>query len=142
MHLFISQYAKARFPLGDKWQYLTISSGRYHPVRRGVFRTLLNVYDEAFNRVLFRRSFARDFWEGPEYATDISQCLPPLCLCIKNWIISFTSVSQKIIYFCKLKVRFLERAETSFSDFSKTINRGVFTTLSNNEDRALLCENI
>ena len=92
LHLFFSQYAKARFPLGDKWQYLTISSGRYHPVRRGVFRTLLNMYDEAFNRVLFRRSFARDFWEGPECATDISQCLLPLCLCI-DWIILFTSVS-------------------------------------------------
>ena len=32
--------------------------------------------------------------KGPEYATDISQCLLPLSLCIKNWIISLsTSVS-------------------------------------------------
>ena len=41
----------------------------------------------------FRRSFAINFWQGPEYASDIFQCLLPLCICIKNWIISFTSVS-------------------------------------------------
>ena len=46
-----------------------------------------------------------------------------------------------IIYFCKLKVRSMESAETSFSNFSETINRGVFRTLSSKEDRAL-CENI
>ena len=33
----------------------------------------------------FRRSFIIDFWHGPEYTTGISQCLLPLCLCLKNW---------------------------------------------------------
>ena len=36
-----------------------------------------------------------------------------------------------------LKVTFLESAQISFSNFPKTINRGVFRTLSNNEDGAL-----
>ena len=42
-----------------------------------------------------------------------------------------------ITYFYKLKVTFLESAQISFSNFPKTINRGVFRTLSNNEDGAL-----
>ena len=46
-----------------------------------------------------------------------------------------------IIYFCKLKVRSMESAETSSSNFSETINRGVFRTLSSKEDRAL-CKSI
>ena len=42
----------------------------------------------------FCRSFIKNFWQGPEYATGISQYLVPLCLCIKNWIISLpTSAS-------------------------------------------------
>ena len=42
-------------------------------------------------------------------------------------------------YFCKLKVRFLESAQASFSDFSGVINRGVFRTLSTMD--GALCEN-
>ena len=45
-----------------------------------------------------------------------------------------------ITYSCKLKVRFLKSTKTSFLDFSETINRGIFRTLSNNKDQ-VLCEN-
>ena len=35
-----------------------------------------------------------------------------------------------ITYFCKLKVTFLESAQITFSNFSETINRGVFNPVN------------
>ena len=80
----------------------------------------------------FAESLIIDFWRDCVYTTDISS--------ISFRFFMHQKPDNIITYFCKLKVTFLESAQISFSNFSETINREVFRTLSTNEHGAL-CEN-
>ena len=84
-----------------------------HPEPRGVFRTLSNIYDEAFNCVLFPQKLRHRFLAG--------SWIRLRHLAMSTSTLYMYQKQNYIIYFCKLKVRFLESTETSFRNFLKPL---------------------